>query len=52
MLMTAAFGVMGAFIATPFVASSKAFYENIFERKEKSPDTDRYVEPDVIQKDQ
>jgi putative permease len=42
--MTAAFGVMGAFIATPLTAFIKAYYEVFYEKKKAAGKTDKNVE--------
>ncbi len=42
--MTAAFGVMGAFIATPLAAFVKAHYEIFFEKKQEETFYDRNVD--------
>ncbi len=42
--MTAAFGVMGAFIATPLVAFIKAFYETFYQKKQLPEITNKYIE--------
>jgi predicted PurR-regulated permease PerM len=44
MAMTAAFGVMGAFIATPLTAFIKAYYEVFYEKKALSEKTDRNID--------
>jgi len=42
--MTAAFGVMGAFIATPLAAFIKAYYEIFYEKKLPEKETEKNVE--------
>ena len=42
--MTAAFGVMGAFIATPLVAFIKAFYETFYQKKHPPEITNKYID--------
>lgn len=42
--MTAAFGVMGAFIATPLTAFIKAYYETFFQKKADTVKTNRYIQ--------
>ncbi|RYY61150.1 MAG: AI-2E family transporter [Chitinophagaceae bacterium] len=44
LLMTAAFGVMGAFIATPLAAFIKAHYEIFFEKKKEMAAYDRNID--------
>ena len=48
--MTAAFGVMGAFIATPMVAFIKAFYETFYQKKHPPEITNRYIEQMLFRK--
>ena len=48
--MTAAFGVMGAFIATPLVAFIKAFYEKFYQKKHPAEETDKYIEQMLTRK--
>jgi predicted PurR-regulated permease PerM len=50
MLMTAAFGVMGAFIATPLVAFIKAYYETFLQRTPLPEKTDRYIDQMLFRK--
>jgi putative permease len=42
--MTAAFGVMGAFIATPLTAFIKAYYETFYQRKTTVAKKDEYID--------
>lgn len=42
--MTAAFGVMGAFIATPLAAFIKAYYEVFYQKKHPPEETDKNIE--------
>jgi len=42
--MTAAFGVLGAFIATPLAAFIKAFYETFYEKQKESESTDKNID--------
>lgn len=42
--MSAAFGVMGAFIATPLAAFIKAYYETFYRKEQDPKKTDRYIE--------
>ena len=42
--MTAAFGIMGAFIATPLAAFIKAYYEVFYQKKTESEGKDGNVE--------
>ena len=42
--MSAAFGVMGAFIATPFTAFIKAYYETFYKRELKEERHDENIE--------
>jgi putative permease len=44
LLMTAAFGVMGAFVATPLAAFIKAYYEMFYQRKTVPEKTDRNID--------
>lgn len=48
--MTAAFGVMGAFIATPLVAFIKAFYEKFYQKKHPPEVTNKYIEQMLLRK--
>jgi predicted PurR-regulated permease PerM len=42
--MTAAFGIMGAFIATPLAAFIKAYYEIFYQKKLKDEETDSNID--------
>ena len=42
--MTAAFGVLGAFIATPLAAFIKAFYETFYEKQKELESTDKNID--------
>ncbi|MFI5129556.1 MAG: AI-2E family transporter [Chitinophagales bacterium] len=42
--MTAAFGVMGAFIATPLVAFIKAYYETFYQRKTRADNIEENID--------
>jgi putative permease len=42
--MTAAFGIMGAFIATPLAAFIKSYYETFYEKKLPAAETDQNIE--------
>jgi putative permease len=42
--MTAAFGVMGAFVATPFVAFIKAYYETFYQKKHPEGKLDQHID--------
>jgi predicted PurR-regulated permease PerM len=42
--MTAAFGIMGAFIATPLAAFIKAYYEVFYQKKQQPEKTDRNID--------
>ena len=44
LLMTAAFGVMGAFVATPLAAFIKAYYEMFYQRKSVPEKTDKNID--------
>jgi predicted PurR-regulated permease PerM len=44
MAMTAAFGVMGAFISTPLVAFIKAYYEVFYQRKPLPDKSDKNID--------
>jgi putative permease len=50
MAMTAAFGVMGAFIATPLVAFIKAYYETFYQRKPLPDKTDKNIDRMLFRK--
>lgn len=50
MAMTAAFGVMGAFIATPLVAFIKAYYETFFQRRPLPDKSDKNIERMLFRK--
>jgi len=42
--MTAAFGILGAFIATPLAAFIKAFYETFYEKKKQQEISDKNID--------
>lgn len=48
--MSAAFGVMGAFIATPLTAFIKAYYEAFYQKAQDAQKTDTYVEKMLYRK--
>ena len=48
--MTAAFGVMGAFIATPLVAFIKAYYETFRPKKSEPEITDKLIDRMLLRK--
>lgn len=48
--MTAAFGVMGAFIATPLTAFIKAFYETFYEKKRPPEEYDKNIDTILYRK--
>ena len=48
--MTAAFGVMGAFVATPLVAFIKAFYETFYQKKHPPEITNKYIDRMLFRK--
>lgn len=48
--MTAAFGVMGAFIAAPLTAFIKAYYEVFYKKKELPEITDKYIDRMLFRK--
>jgi len=50
MLMTAAFGVMGAFIATPLTAFIKAYYETFFQTAHPEGKLDKYIDKMLYRK--
>ena len=50
MAMTAAFGVMGAFIATPLVAFVKAYYEVFYQNKTPGEKTDKNIDRMLFRK--
>jgi predicted PurR-regulated permease PerM len=50
MAMTAAFGVMGAFIATPLTAFIKAYYEVFYEKKTLTEKTDKNIDRMLFRK--
>jgi len=50
MLMTAAFGVMGAFIATPLTAFIKAYYETFYQTMHPEGKLDSYIDKMLLRK--
>jgi predicted PurR-regulated permease PerM len=48
--MTAAFGVMGAFIATPLTAFIKAYYEAFYHKKQHPEETDKNIDRMLFRK--
>ena len=48
--MTAAFGVMGAFIATPLTAFIKAYYETFYQKELHREKTDKHIEKMLFRK--
>jgi len=42
--MTAAFGILGAFIATPLTAFIKAYYEAFYHKKQQPEETDKNID--------
>jgi len=48
--MTAAFGVMGAFIATPLTAFIKAYYEAFYKKKQDDEKTDKNIDKMLYRK--
>jgi putative permease len=48
--MTAAFGIMGAFIATPLTAFIKAYYEAFYHKKQHPEKTDKNIERMLFRK--
>jgi putative permease len=48
--MTAAFGIMGAFIATPLVAFIKAYYEAFYQKQADEKTTDKQVDQMLFRK--
>jgi predicted PurR-regulated permease PerM len=48
--MTAAFGVMGAFIATPLTAFIKAYYETFYQKELHPEKTDKHIEQMLFRK--
>jgi predicted PurR-regulated permease PerM len=48
--MTAAFGVMGAFIATPLAAFIKAYYEVFYQKKHPPEETDKNIQRMLFRK--
>ena len=48
--MTAAFGVMGAFIATPLTAFIKAYYEAFYHKKQQPEETNKNIDRMLFRK--
>jgi len=48
--MTAAFGIMGAFIATPLTAFIKAYYEAFYHKKQQPEETDKNIDRMLFRK--
>ncbi|MET0394425.1 MAG: AI-2E family transporter [Chitinophagaceae bacterium] len=48
--MSAAFGVMGAFIATPLAAFIKAYYEAFYQKVQNADKTDKYIDKMLFRK--
>jgi len=48
--MSAAFGVMGAFIATPLTAFIKAFYEAFYQKAQEPGKADKYIDKMLYRK--
>jgi Predicted permease len=48
--MTAAFGLMGAFIATPLTAFIKAYYEAFYHKKQHREETDKNIDRMLFRK--
>jgi len=48
--MTAAFGILGAFIATPLTAFIKAYYEAFYHKKQQPEETDKNIDRMLFRK--